>query len=139
MFFRQSDNVHHARARPRDVLLPANRVSDRPARLLAAQIGVSGRKYPNGEGVDRRRRIIEERRIMRTTIELPDSVYRKAEKVARTQGVTIEEFIVRAFERELKAEPDAPSHSKRVTLPLVPSKEPGTMDLKDFNFDDLLA
>lgn len=76
---------------------------------------------------------------MRTTIELPDSVYRKAEEVARTQGVTIEEFIVRTFERELKAEPDAPSHSKRVTLPLVPSKEPGAMDLKDFNFDDLLA
>ena len=78
--------------------------------------------------------LIGERRIMRTTIELPDSVYRKAEKVARTQGVTIEKFIIRAFERELKAEPDAPSHSKRVTLPLVPSKEPGTMDPKDFNF-----
>lgn len=76
---------------------------------------------------------------MRTTIELPDAVYRKAEKIARTQGVTIEEFLVRAFERELKAEPDSPSHSKRVTLPLVPSEEPGAMDLKDFNFDDLLA
>jgi hypothetical protein len=76
---------------------------------------------------------------MRTTIELPDSVYRKGEKVARTQGVTIEEFIIRAFERELKNEAETPSHSKRVTLPLVPSKEPGTLDLKDFNFDDLLA
>jgi hypothetical protein len=76
---------------------------------------------------------------MRTTIELPDSVYRKGEKVARTQGVTIEEFIVRAFERELKAESDVPLQSKRVALPLVPSKEPGTLDLKDFNFDDLLA
>jgi hypothetical protein len=76
---------------------------------------------------------------MRATIELPESVYRKGEKVARTQGVTIEEFIVRAFERELKAEPDAHSHSKRVTLPLVASKEPGTLDLKDFNFDELLA
>jgi hypothetical protein len=76
---------------------------------------------------------------MRTTIELPESVYRKGEQVARTQGVTIEEFIVRAFERELKAEPDAPSYPKRVTLPLIQSKEPGTLDLKDFNFDDLLA
>ena len=76
---------------------------------------------------------------MRATIELPESVYRKGEKVARTQGVTIEEFIVRAFERELKAEPDAPSYPKRVTLPLIQSKEPGTLDLKDFNFDDLLA
>jgi hypothetical protein len=76
---------------------------------------------------------------MRTTIDLPESVYRKGEKVARTQGVTIEEFIVRAFERELKAESDISSHSQRVTLPLIPSKEPGTLDLKDFNFDDLLG
>ena len=76
---------------------------------------------------------------MRTTIELPDLVYRKGERVARTQGVTVEEFIIQAFERELKAAPDAPPRSKRVTLPLLPSKEPGTLDLKDFNFDDLLA
>jgi len=76
---------------------------------------------------------------MRTTIELPDSVYRKGEKAARTRGVTIEEFILRTFERELRTEPDGPPHFKRVTLPLVPSKEPGALDLKDFNFDDLLA
>ena len=76
---------------------------------------------------------------MRTTIELPDSIYRKGEKVARSQGVTIEEFIVRTFERELKNQPETGSSSKRVRLPLVPSKEPGILDLKDFNFDDLLA
>ncbi|HTV03920.1 MAG TPA: hypothetical protein VME86_01030 [Acidobacteriaceae bacterium] len=76
---------------------------------------------------------------MRTTIELPESIYRKGEKVARSKGVTVEEFIIQAFERELKAAPDAHPHSKRVTLPLIPSKEPGTLDLKDFNFDDLLA
>jgi hypothetical protein len=47
--------------------------------------------------------------------------------------------IIRTFERELGNELNAPSHSKRVTLPLVPSNEPGTLDLKDFNFDNLLA
>ncbi len=76
---------------------------------------------------------------MRTTIELPDPVYRKGERVARNQGVTVEEFIIQTFERELNAAQDAPSRSRRVTLPLLPSKEPGTLDLKDFNFDDLLA
>ena len=75
----------------------------------------------------------------RTTIELPESVSCKGEKVARTQGVTIEEFIIQTFVRELKAAPDVPLRSKRVTLPLVPSKEPGAFDLKDFNFDVLLA
>lgn len=76
---------------------------------------------------------------MQATIELSESAYRKGERAARMQGVTIEEFIIRAFERELKAEPDAPSCSKRVTLPLIPSKEPGTLDMKDLNFDDLLV
>jgi hypothetical protein len=76
---------------------------------------------------------------MRTVIELPESTYRKGEQAARAQGVTIEDFILRAFERELEADPLPASASKRVTLPLLPSKEPGTMDLKDFNFDDLLA
>ena len=47
---------------------------------------------------------------MRTTIELPESVYRKGEEVARTQGVTIEEFILRTFERELRHQPEAPPH-----------------------------
>jgi hypothetical protein len=76
---------------------------------------------------------------MRTTIEVPDPVYRKGEQIARTQGVTIEEFIVRAFERELKDEQDLFPEPRRVSLPLVPSNEPGTLDLKDFNFDDLIA
>jgi hypothetical protein len=76
---------------------------------------------------------------MRTTIELPESVYRKAQKIASTQGVTVEEFIVRAFERELEAEPNVAPHPNRVTLPLIPSQEPGALDLTAFNFDDLLA
>jgi hypothetical protein len=76
---------------------------------------------------------------MRTTIEMPESIYRKGQKIARSKGVTVEEFIIQTFERELKASPDAPPQSKRVTLPLLPSKEPGTLDLKDFNLDDLLA
>jgi hypothetical protein len=76
---------------------------------------------------------------MRTIIDLPDSLYRQGEHIARAQGVTIEEFIVRTFERELTLEPDTPSHSSRVTLPLLPSKEPGTLDLIGFDFDELLA
>jgi hypothetical protein len=76
---------------------------------------------------------------MRTAIELPDSIYRKGERVARTQGVTIEELSIRTFDRELRFEGETASHSERVALPLIPSQEPGTLDLKDFNFDDLLA
>lgn len=76
---------------------------------------------------------------MRTTIDLPDSVYRKGERIARIQGVTIEEFILRAFEREVKAEPEERAAARNVSFPVIRSKHPGTLDLTDFNFDDLLA
>jgi hypothetical protein len=58
-----------------------------------------------------------------------------ASKVRSSEG--------RACNREGEGSMDSRSLTdtviKRVTLPLVPSKEPGTLDLKDFNFDDLLA
>ncbi len=76
---------------------------------------------------------------MRVMIELPDPLYRKGEQLARAQDISMEEFIIRAFERELRAGPDTPSHSKRVTLPLIWSKEPGTLDLRNLNFDDFVA
>jgi len=76
---------------------------------------------------------------MRTTIDLPEAIYQKGQEAARAQGVTIEDFILRAFERELEADPPHAPSSKRVTPPLLPSKQPGTMDLRDFNFDDLIA
>jgi hypothetical protein len=76
---------------------------------------------------------------MHTTIDLPESTYRKGEQAALAQGVTVEDFILRAFERELEADALPACSSKRVVLPLLSSKEPRTMDLRGFNFDDLLA
>jgi hypothetical protein len=76
---------------------------------------------------------------MRTAIEFPESLYRQGEQLARLQGVSIEEFAIRALERELGAAPGGHSGQTPVKLPLVPSKSPGVLDLKDFDFDDLLA
>ena len=59
------------------------------------------------------------------------------------QGVTVEEFVIRALkrdlERELGAAPSGHSGQTPVKLPLVPSKSTGVLDLKDYDFDDLLA
>jgi hypothetical protein len=45
----------------------------------------------------------------------------------------------RDLERELGAAPSGHSGQTPVKLPLVPSKSPGVLDLKDYDFDDLLA
>jgi hypothetical protein len=76
---------------------------------------------------------------MRTTVELPDAIYRRAEQAAQARGLSVDEIISGALEREL-GEPVLPSLTgKRVEFPLIRSKNPGTVDLSDFDFDDLLA
>ncbi len=76
---------------------------------------------------------------MQTSIELPDAVYHEGERLARAKGYTLEQLIVQALERELSQEAPALHSDNRVSLPLVHSKHPGTLDLTNFNFDDLLA
>lgn len=76
---------------------------------------------------------------MRTTIDLPESVYRQSEQLARRRGFSVEQLIVRVLERELAYEPAAPSSAKKVSLPLISSKHPGSLDLANFDFDDLLS
>jgi hypothetical protein len=76
---------------------------------------------------------------VRTIIELPDSVYKRSEEIARQNGFSVEQLIVRALERELAIEPAAFQNPRRLTLPLIASKRPGVMNLADFDFDDLFA
>lgn len=76
---------------------------------------------------------------MRTAIEFSESLYRQGEQIVRLQGVSIQKFVIRTLERELSASPGSRAGQTPVTLPLVSSKSPGVLDLKDFDFDDLLA
>lgn len=76
---------------------------------------------------------------MRTTIELPESVYRQSAQIAHLKGFSVEELIVRTLERALETEQSTPRQSQPVTFPLIRSSQPGTLDLTDFDFDDLLA
>jgi hypothetical protein len=65
---------------------------------------------------------------MRTTIDLPDGLYRKAKAFAALKGLTLKQFLIRVVEREL-ATNNVTIENKRVRLPLIPSKRPGSVDL----------
>ena len=76
---------------------------------------------------------------MRTTIEIPDAIFRRTKALAAARGVTLKQLIVNAVEREIN--PNGPGlHGKeRAKLPVI-HLEPGkTLDLADFDFDDLLT
>ena len=74
---------------------------------------------------------------MRTTVELPDSLFRKAKITAATRGMTLKEVIIQAIEKEVDPSAEKAKHSTR--LPLVQMRKGNPINLAGFNFDDLLA
>ncbi len=63
---------------------------------------------------------------MRTTVDIPDPTYRRLKTRAAQEGCSVKELILRGVEQELggSARP-----VRRVKLPLVRSKQQGSLDL----------
>ena len=82
-------------------------------------------------------------RFMQTTVNLPESLYRKSEALAASRGATVEQFIVEALKKEVQGDPGSGASDtcgdREVELPVIRSTRPGTLDLSHFDFDDLLA
>ena len=62
---------------------------------------------------------------MRTTVDIPDAVYRRLKASAAEQGCSVKELIVRGVENQLETR----KRSNRIRLPIVRSKPPGTLRL----------
>ena len=72
---------------------------------------------------------------MRTTIDLPDPVFRRLKAAAALNGVSLKEIILRAVEKELQP---APPKKRRIRFPLIRSKQPGTLSLTNAEIDEIL-
>lgn len=74
---------------------------------------------------------------MRTTVDIPDPVYRRLKVKAAREGRSAKELILRGVEQVLKAEPQR--SGRRVKLPIVRSKRPGSMSLDNDKIYDILG
>jgi hypothetical protein len=74
---------------------------------------------------------------MRTTIDLPDDLFRRVKSQAALRGETLKEFVQSAMEKEITTQ--APAGPFRVTLPLIKSKKPKTLSLTNAQIENLLA
>lgn len=72
---------------------------------------------------------------MRTTVDIPDALYRELKSKAVKEGRSVKEIILRSVESELHPRRKS---SRRVVLPLIPSKEPGTLKLDNETIDKIL-
>ena len=71
---------------------------------------------------------------MRTTVDIPDAVYRKLKAKAALEGSTVKETILNAVSRELNG--SAPM--KRIKFPLIHAKVKGRLNLSNAQIYDLL-
>lgn len=79
---------------------------------------------------------------MRTTVDIPDTLYRELKGKAAVEGRSVKELILRSVEGELRSsgKPEKKTkRPKRVRLPILKSKEPGTLDLDNERIFDLIG
>jgi hypothetical protein len=76
---------------------------------------------------------------MRTTIDMPDGLFRKTKALAALQGSSMKDLIIRAVERETSSASAAKQKSGPLKLPLIRLKKGRKLDLTNFDFDDLLG
>ena len=74
---------------------------------------------------------------MRTTIDLPDDLFRQLKSKAALRGETLKGFVQAAVEKEIGAVPAASSF--RVKLPLIRSKKPKSLSMTNVEIENLLA
>ncbi len=60
--------------------------------------------------------------FMRTTIDLPDDLFRTAKAVSSLKGITLKTLITRAIEHEIESA-TVRLHSRRIEFPVVPSRQ----------------
>ena len=74
---------------------------------------------------------------MRTTIDIPDAMYRRLKSRAAREGRSAKALILEAVDHILKAPRATPG--RQVSLPLVTSKRPGSLRLDNARIYDIIS
>ena len=118
--------------------------SDGPpgARLLGRRVEDRSLARPaageESRGALDRVRVAHEYVFMRTSIDLPDDLFREAKARAARRGVPLRELVTNALRRELAMEAER-AGSESVALPLVRSSRPGRVKLTNARIEEILA
>jgi hypothetical protein len=75
---------------------------------------------------------------VRTTIDIPDPVYRRLKSRAAREGSSAKRLILRGVEQILRRK-GVKSSGKRVKLPIVRSKRPGSLRLDNARIYDVIS
>ncbi len=74
---------------------------------------------------------------MRTTVDIPDPVYRRLKSRAASEGSSAKELILRGVNHVLKRSPR--KSRRRIKLPIIRSKQPGTLELDNDKIFEIIS
>jgi hypothetical protein len=73
---------------------------------------------------------------MRTTVDIPDPLYRELKSKAAHEGRSVKELILRVVMVELKGK--SKKRQRRVSLPIVASRRPGAVRLDNARIFEII-
>lgn len=74
---------------------------------------------------------------MRTTVDIPDPIYRRLKSRAASEGSSAKELILRGVDHILKR--GLRKSRRRIKLPIIRSKQPGTLDLNNDKIFEIIS
>jgi hypothetical protein len=74
---------------------------------------------------------------MRTTVDLPDPVFRELKAVAARRGTSLKEIVRLAVEEEIR-KAERP-RGRRLKFPILTSRQPGVLNLTNAEIEDILT
>jgi hypothetical protein len=74
---------------------------------------------------------------MRTTVDIPDPIYRRLKSAAALRGCSVKELVLRDVQGELEVKEVRPKR-KAIRLPIVDSKRPGSLRLTNRKINEIL-
>jgi hypothetical protein len=75
--------------------------------------------------------------LVRTTVDIPDALYRQLKSQAAREKRSVKQLILRAVEMQLRSR--SKKSSRRVVLPLIHSKAPGTLHLDNAKIYEIIS
>ena len=74
---------------------------------------------------------------MRTTVDIPDPLYRRLKTKAANEGRSAKDLILRGVQQVLRE--SRRKSGRRITLPIIRSKQPGTLHLDNDKIFEIIS
>jgi hypothetical protein len=74
---------------------------------------------------------------MRTTVDIPDALYRELKSRAAREKVSVKRLILRGVAGELRPRPS--KRKRRISFPIIRSKRPGTLEIDNAKIYELIS